>query len=192
MPRLNSLLLLTLRQLFTPWTGGWRSIADDYQRVLSQLCSPDGVFMESTLLGRGVLANAPVALVRSPVNLALAAVAGLAFALLGWPDEAVRLELLEDLPAVVFQAVGLSLLQGLLLGRAILVALIEERDSVLADNIRRACVRASASGSGGREVVAVLGAAHINGVLRTLLSSGMSAQGAAVDPKDPDLLAREQ
>ena len=54
----------------------------------------------------------------------------------------------------------------LLLGRASLVGLMEERDAVLAHNIRRAC-----QGEGGREVVVVLGAAHVNGVRRLLMQS---------------------
>jgi pheromone shutdown protein TraB len=46
------------------------------------------------------------------------------------------------------------------------VGLMEERDAVLAHNIRRAC-----QGEGGREVVVVLGAAHVNGVRRLLMQS---------------------
>ena len=43
---------------------------------------------------------------------------------------------------------------------------IEERDAVLVHNIRRAC-----QGERGREVVVVLGAAHVNGVKRLLIQS---------------------
>ena len=67
---------------------------------------------------------------------------------------------------VVTQALGIALLLLLLLGRASLVGLMEERDAVLARNIRRAC-----QGERGREVVVVLGAAHVNGVRRLLIQS---------------------
>lgn len=52
-------------------------------------------------------------------------------------------------------------------GRTFLVCLLEERNVVLADNIRRACREAGE----GQSVVAVLGAAHLNGVT-ALLSNG--------------------
>ena len=74
--------------------------------------------------------------------------------------------LMDDLAAVVTQALGIALLQMLLLGRVALVGLLEERDVILAQSIRRAC-----QGEHEREVVVVLGAAHVNGVRRLLLQS---------------------
>jgi len=52
--------------------------------------------------------------------------------------------------------------------RILFTALLRDRDSVLADSIREACL---ASSGPGRTVVAVLGAAHCNGVQRILLQS---------------------
>jgi len=54
------------------------------------------------------------------------------------------------------------------MSRILFTALLRDRDSVLADSIREACL---ASSGPGRTVVAVLGAAHCNGVKRSLLQS---------------------
>lgn len=66
--------------------------------------------------------------------------------------------------------VGFALLETVLLGRVMLVGLIEERNFVLARNIRRACLGARRR-RGAREVVVVLGAAHLNGVQKLLTGS---------------------
>ena len=58
-------------------------------------------------------------------------------------------------------------LETLVLGRVFLVALLEERNYALARNIRKAHFATR----GGDTVVAVLGAAHLNGVKRLLTSS---------------------
>ena len=50
-----------------------------------------------------------------------------------------------------------------------LTGLIEERNFVLARNIRQACLKAKRGK--GREVVVVLGAAHLNGVQKLLTQS---------------------
>ena len=164
-PRLRSLLLLTLRQLLTPWSGGWVRIAEDYRRGLARLQSDDDVGIGlADLLDDGVVRNTPLTLLRSPVVLALIAATSLLVAAVGWPDEATMVALVDDLPTVVTQALGIALLLLLLLGRASLVGLMEERDAVLVHNIRRAC-----QGERGREVVVVLGAAHVNGVRRLLI-----------------------
>ena len=58
------------------------------------------------------------------------------------------------------------------LGRAIFVALIEERNNVLAKNIRDACLRGADDGdatSTEAAVVAVMGMAHLEGVRMALL-----------------------
>ena len=52
-----------------------------------------------------------------------------------------------------------------------LVGLIAERNTVLARNIRRACVPVGGRGD-GEAVVAILGLAHLNGVRRLLAEPG--------------------
>ena len=72
------------------------------------------------------------------------------------------------------------MVESVLLLRVSLVGLIEERNFVLARNIRAAsmqvlipprAVRQRGSGKDGRAVVAVLGMAHLNGVRRLLTTS---------------------
>ena len=109
-PRLRSLLLLTLRQLLTPWAGGWVRVAEDYRRGVARLQSDDnGGIGIADLLGDGLLRNTPLTLLRSPVVLALIAVTGLLLAAVGLPDEATMVALLDDLPTVVTQALGAAL-----------------------------------------------------------------------------------
>lgn len=79
----------------------------------------------------------------------------------------------EVLEPVVARAVDVAataatvVVEAMLLARTFVVALLAERNAVLAENIRDACRRVS----GGKTVVAVLGAAHVNGVA-ALLSAG--------------------
>lgn len=80
----------------------------------------------------------------------------------------------ETFVSVLFLA--LDVLQVVFLSRLFLKALLETRNDVLARSIREAC-EASAGASAGRggnggAVVAVLGAAHLNGVQSRLMTSG--------------------
>merc|ERR1712216_17176 len=68
--------------------------------------------------------------------------------------------LVDARPVIVFQ-----LLQWVIYARVFLIGLLDERNRVLARNIRRA----AAEGGSDRSVVAVLGVAHLDGV-RELLS----------------------
>mmetsp|Transcript_14859 Transcript_14859/g.33674 ORF Transcript_14859/g.33674 Transcript_14859/m.33674 type:complete len:98 (+) Transcript_14859:3-296(+) len=87
---------------------------------------------------------------------------------------AVLLSLPPEVPAqdvnVLTEVLGASAilaLETVILGRLLLVGLLEERNYVLARNIREACLRAKPGGS----VVAVLGMAHCNGVASLLKQS---------------------
>ena len=76
----------------------------------------------------------------------------------------------EDPSAVVSAAASagggvlVTLGELVLFARVFLVALLNERNDILADNIRAAAARAK----GGKAVVAVLGMAHVNGVAALL------------------------
>jgi pheromone shutdown protein TraB len=60
-------------------------------------------------------------------------------------------------------------LETFLLTRTFVVALLAERNLVLADSVRKACCMETPSQKGA--VVAVLGAAHVSGVARLLRTS---------------------
>ena len=64
-------------------------------------------------------------------------------------------------------AIAFAMLETLVVGRVFLVGLLEERNFALARNIRKAHFATK----GGDTVVAILGAAHLNGVKRLLTST---------------------
>ena len=64
-------------------------------------------------------------------------------------------------------AIAFAMLETLVVGRVFLVGLLEERNFALACNIRKAHFATK----GGDTVVAILGAAHLNGVKRLLTST---------------------
>ena len=134
-----------------------------------------------------LLAGAPVALLR--YLLASPALAGgllgvgvvLALGVGAAEPPAVGADAPQGLQAVteLLPYVAVALLESLLLLRVSLVGLVEERNYVLARNIRAAsmqvltpprALRQRGRGMDGRAVVAVLGLAHLNGV-RTILTT---------------------
>ena len=68
----------------------------------------------------------------------------------------------EDLVTDLFLV--LDILQITILTRCFLVALLRDRNDILANSISKACEDAEE----GESVVAILGAAHLNGVQRRL------------------------
>lgn len=84
----------------------------------------------------------------------------------------------------------LDILEVVFLSRLFLKALLETRNDVLARSVRRACeVAAETAGEGGGAgaVVAILGAAHLNGVQLRL----MGAEGGGEWEKEPSEEANE-
>ena len=102
---------------------------------------------------------------------------------------------------------ALDILEVVFLSRLLLKALLETRNDILARSIRDACglsADSSQSGSGQKNktrktVVAILGAAHLNGVQARLLKGGdgvaldgweISGQKATVTTPTGDLLVK--
>ena len=77
----------------------------------------------------------------------------------------------------------LDILEVVFLSRLFLKALLETRNDVLARSVRRACEDAAEEAKGGdaSAVVAILGAAHLNGVQLRL----MGAEGAGEWEREP-------
>jgi hypothetical protein len=167
--------------------GGWDRIGDDLRAGAAQLDAPPGHGVSlATLFQPNLLLGFPVALFRYPASIAVKSPVTFALLLallaLGLPspaDPAAADAAASGLYLDLFQALGLAGLETLFLGRVFLVALLEERNYVLARNIRRAAIarpqprQAGGGGAGrsGRTVVAVLGMAHLNGVRQILTSS---------------------
>ena len=201
----------TLRELATPWSGGWQSVWADVRdgaRDVSGHGETGAIGLADVLEPRLVL-GMPVGWARYLLSLAtrgpfvFRAVIGLV-ALVGLlgasgdgmcdmtaPPETWRwcVAMVEDsssvaAPGAAVEAGAPALLQvldvsavldcALLVAAAVitrvgLVGFVEERNFVLARSIRAACVRGKHSRSGPMPtVVAVMGLAHVNGVLALL------------------------
>lgn len=179
--RLAQLSKQTVMQLATPGDG-WRCVQRDIAEGWAAL-RPDG---EGEGEGVGPLAfvapslllGAPVALVRYlAASPALLVAACIALGLLAAPQPSAQPPLTA---AELAPSVAVAALESVVLLRVLLVALIEERNFVLARNIRAAsmqvltpprAVRQRGRGKDGRAVVAVLGLAHLNGVRRLLTTT---------------------
>jgi hypothetical protein len=164
--RVRQIFGATLAELCTPWDGGWSRILEDLTLGCGQVLSSGGLGLSSILDPR-LLLGFPVSLGRYPLSIGIksplvgaAAVALLFLVSQGeeTPPPATELEQLLD----IAESLAFVALESIILGRVLLVALLEERNYVLARNIRKACLAKSASPDGA--VVAVLGMAHLNGV----------------------------
>lgn len=164
--RAVQILRLTLAELCSPWNGGWGRIGADLGLGFAQVNSAGGLGLSSILDPR-LLVGFPISLVRYPLAIGiksplfLALVASLYVLVTGGdePPPEGDVETLIDLA----ETLAFVALETAVLGRVLLVGLLEERNFVLARNIRRACLEKP-----GGTVVGVLGMAHLNGV-RSLL-----------------------
>jgi pheromone shutdown protein TraB len=160
----------TAVDLLTPWSGGWNRIYEDFAGAFAQVSGGDGGDGERVgayaLLEPRLLLGAPVSLVRYPLSLGFKSPAlGLVLVLIGLI--ASQDPTYEDTLADLVGAAIFATLETIVLGRILLVGLLEERNYILARNIRKACFDAKPGGS----VVAVMGMAHCNGVASLLSKS---------------------
>jgi len=161
--RVSQLFALTLVELLTPWKGGWNRIYDDFKSAFEQV-SGEGLGPDA-LLDPRLLLGMPLSLVRYPLSLGLKspvllALIGCIFLIAGQDFAA------EDTIEELIGALAFSVVETIVLGRVLLVGLLEERNYVLARNIRKACLAKP-----GGSVVAVLGMAHCTGVGKILRES---------------------
>ena len=174
--RVSQLLALTLVELFTPFAGGWKNIYDDFASALQQvrggeagatLLTSEAALGVNALLDPRLVVGAPLSLIRYPLSLGLKAPIVLGVVgLLIFGSYSLDMAT-EDTPAEFIGATLFAILETVFLGRVLLVGLLEERNHVLARNIRRACFANKPGGS----IVAVLGMAHCNVVAQLLRDS---------------------
>mmetsp|Transcript_42621 Transcript_42621/g.100099 ORF Transcript_42621/g.100099 Transcript_42621/m.100099 type:complete len:407 (+) Transcript_42621:138-1358(+) len=88
--------------------------------------------------------------------------------------------------ASVLAGSAIAFAELVLVSRLMLVALLSERNSILADSIRAACIKSKEMDQ-GRAVVAVLGLAHVNGVQQLLVTA--SPPGSPAPTPAPDAKA---
>jgi len=164
--RVSQLFALTLVELLTPWNGGWSRIYDDLRTALAEVVGGDEGLQPDAILDGRLLLNAPLSLVRYPLAIVVKSpLFGLLLATLVY---ATTLEpaVGEETYVSVAGALGFSFLETIVLGRVLLVGLLEERNFVLARNVRKAMFA-----NPGGSIVAVLGMAHCTGVAKLLKSS---------------------
>ena len=160
--RLLAALLATVRDLVAG-PAGWRRVGADLQKLLQQLPTFGAAALDPL-----VVAGTPLALARylyvSPAALPFITVSAVALAVAAAVDEATG-----ALPA--WEDAVVSALVAVTLGRSVFVALVEERNAVLARNIRNACLcdtPVPSSSQPADEVVAVVGILHLAGVAAAL------------------------
>ena len=168
--RLAELATLTLSELCQP-IGGWQRIGAALGAATAQVRGGDSGLGRGALLDIRLIAGAPVALARYPISSPPVAVV-LAGALITL--EALDKAIAND-PSIIglperLLEVALAAACAAVVARVALVGLLEERNYVLARNIREACAAEPVDGDSRDTVVAVLGMAHLNGV-RLLLES---------------------
>mmetsp|Transcript_95215 Transcript_95215/g.269098 ORF Transcript_95215/g.269098 Transcript_95215/m.269098 type:complete len:383 (-) Transcript_95215:93-1241(-) len=171
---------VALNDLASPFDGGWQRTATDIVEGLAGLLgnvrrkmsrgepSDNGeAFGLVDFLDPLLFLGAPVAITRYFLSMSLrvpllvAGVVGVLIVLALLPDSWG-----SDVVNLVFNVLFL---------RVFLKALLRDRDVILADSIRDACAQATRDGP-GRTVVAILGAAHCNGVRRHLLEGASPAK----------------
>lgn len=170
--RLGVALASTAVDLFTP--AGWRRVGADLLVALRQLPT-----FASAAVNGPLLAGAPLAAARylyqSPSALPFLVLSTTALGIAAAVDEATgAVATWED--AVVSGVVAL------IFGRAAFVSLIKERDRVLAQNIRDACLMQQPEEGA---VVAVLGMAHLAGVREALLQE-VEDRTSLADPREDE------
>lgn len=161
--RIAQLFALTLVDALTPWNGGWSRIIDDCSCAWEQV-GGDGLKADAYLDPR-LLLGAPLSIVRYPLALGLkspvlAVLVGVTY--LVFTREPADDETIVGLAG----ALGFALAETIVLTRVLLVGLLEERNYVIARNIRKACLAKP-----GGSVVAILGMAHCTGVGKLLRES---------------------
>ena len=140
---------------------------------------PKAMFTPALLAGSLVsfLKYPAAALVKAPAKTAPALAAIVALALVPIDDPGPPLagfagvvQLAEELIVSTVISVAIPLV---LLSRVFFGAMLDDRNAVLAENIRAACAERQ---DGAGEVIAVLGAAHVNGVRQLLLEQATGSE----------------
>ena len=167
--RVVQMSALTFVELLTPWDGGWNRIYADFRQALQQVGGGggDGSLGAGAFLDPRLLVGFPLSLVRYPLSIGLKSplllgLIGLAIFGTYTLDMAT-----EETVGELVGALAFSVVETIFLGRLLLVVLLEERNFILARNIRKACFANKPGGS----IVAVLGMAHLNGVAALLRDS---------------------
>jgi len=170
--------------LLTPWRGGWATLYADVAEA-ARLTLPSGAqyLGPAAFFNGGLLLASPVSLVRYPLSFivksplfGIPAIAGLVYALLNAGDTAfVGTTAVEQVQEVVTSATIFGV-ETAVFARVFLVALLAERNEILAQNILAECRRAASQSAAAKSK----GKGGAGGLPRGLLQmfSGASGSGA--------------
>ena len=179
------------------WTRLWNDWRDGYAREVGGIPGA-GLGFEDLATDPRLIASTPVSLFRYPLAWSIKSPKVIVpFFTFSWglarlpdvvPVGAVDAATQRYVASGPEQAVSalfllLDILEVVFLSRLFLKALLETRNDVLARSVRRACEDAAEEAKGGdaSAVVAILGAAHLNGVQLRL----MGAEGAGEWEREP-------
>ena len=163
--RVVQIVALTLAELVT---FRWDRIGSDLSMALEHVKGEAALktLAPTALLDPRLLLGAPLSFVRYPLSLGLKS--PLLLGILSLIVLAANQDFgAEDTALELAGSLAFAAFETIVLGRVLLVALLEERNYVLARNIRKAAFGAKPDGT----IVAVLGMAHLNGVAALLESS---------------------
>ena len=199
---IKSSFVLTLKDFFQPFSGGWQRIISDVSNEIDIPNLSKGFLSTgnegkkdflgvSDLLDYRILLSAPISLVRYPLAIVFRSPI-LAFALIAFywfsftyssatASTDVALVNMNNNIHLIIQSIEdtlvsllLVFLEGMLLSRVFLIAILSDRNKVLAESILARC-RVQVNNNKNDElqpkkkvVVAVLGMAHWNGVKKLL------------------------
>lgn len=171
--------------ILTPWKGGWSTLYNDI-KLASSLALPSGsdFLGPSDFLNIGLLATTPVSLIRYPLSFVVKApivgipvlTALIVSAFSAGDPTFVGTTPVEQIQELLTSALIFGI-ETSIFARVFLVALLSERNDILAANILSECKRISAMSTEGgvassqKVVVAILGMAHCNGILNLLSPS---------------------
>ena len=174
---MKALAKQTLLDLGTPWDGGWARYTDDISKAVKRevKAAKGGVESPAEVFDTNLLLNVPVSLFRYPLAWLLKSPKLMVPLTTFWLTIAALPGAVESIPDLTAQSEAESLvtdlflvldfLQLTLLSRIFLVALLRDRNDILAASVSAACDQAKE----GESIVAIVGAAHLNGVHRRLL-----------------------
>jgi pheromone shutdown protein TraB len=160
-------------------TFRWDRVVDDlktgYELAIAVPDDRKSEFLDaSDFFSPRLMLGTPASLFRYPAALVLKAplaggaiVSTLVFSLLNAGDSSF---LYDDTVGRIFElteSILVTIVEAALLGRTFLIALLAERNVVLAESIRKACQQNIEEGRGDG-VSAILGMAHVNGVKKLL------------------------
>lgn len=173
--RMKDTLVSSLKDtLFFRWKDIYDDIRDGYNQAVAT--EGEGYLGIRDFLDPRLLAGTPGSLIRYPLALVIKSpfvgvliVALFASSIANAGDNSFYFDTPLGRAAEVGESVLLTMIEFAILGRTFLIALLAERNVILADKIREECQRIKKEGKGEDGAVAILGMAHCNGVRKLLI-----------------------